>query len=157
MRFVAMAEVSESVGEMERLYGRFDLGLDGRPTPAWEARNLKMWRLPEMFELEFFPGVYITKVLINRKLFAHLPLVYEQIMARWNTEARKAHGLSRFSKCYAFGSGDLPTLFWYGGSWRLSQQVGGEVLGEVVKIFCAHGFTWCGATDKRRIRDFEMW
>jgi hypothetical protein len=157
MRFAAMAPVTDAIGEMEKLYGKFDLSLSGVPTPAWEARNLKMWRLPEMFQLEFFPDTYITKTLINRKLFAHLPLVYEVIMARWTTEARKAHGLNRFVKCYCFSSGDLPSLFWFGSAWRLSQAVTGEVLGETVKIFCAHGFTWCGATDKRRIRDFEMW
>jgi hypothetical protein len=157
MRFAQMAPVTEQVPEMQRLYGEFDIALDGLPTPAWIARNLVKWRTPEMMQLCFFPDVYVKKVLVNRRIFGPIALSYEEIVARWNTEARKAHGLNQFSKCYAFGSGDLPSLFWYGAAWRLSPQVGGEVLGEVVKIFTRHGFTWCGVSDKRRVRDFELW
>jgi hypothetical protein len=157
MRFAPMAPVAEAIPEMEKLYGRFDIGLDGRPTMLWEARNLKKWRSPEMFQLAFFPDVYVTKTLVNRRIFGPLPLVYEEIMARWTTEARQAYGLNQFVKCYNFGDGNAPSLFWYGAAWRLSPQVGGEVLGEVIKIFTRHGFTYCGTTDKRRIRDFEYW
>jgi hypothetical protein len=157
MRFVQMALVHEAVPEMEELYGQFDLGLDGVPNTLWESRNLKKWRPPEMLQHAFFPQMYIPKVRVNRRIFGPIGLVYEEIAARWTAEARKAYGLNQFVKCYCFGDGPGPNLFWYGGAWRLSPQVGGEVLGEVIKVFTRHGFTYCGALDKRRLRDFEMW
>src|SRR6267378_1790512 len=155
MRFAQMAPVTERVGEMQAAYGAFDISLDGVPTPVWLARNLQKWRSPEMFQLAFFPDVYVKKVLVNRRIFGPLDLTYEEITARWTTEARAAYGLNQFVKCYSFGDGEAPSLFWYGAAWRLSPQVGGEVLSEVCKIFTRHGFTHCGVTDKRRVRDFE--
>jgi hypothetical protein len=152
-----MAQVGTHVPEMQALYGTFDIGLDGRPTALWEARNLKRWRTPEMFQLAFFPDVYVAKTVVNRRIFGPLALCYEEITARWTAEARAAYGLNQFVKCYSFGDGDAPTLFWYGAAWRLSPQVGGEVLAEVVKVFTRHGFTHCGVIDKKRPRDFEFW
>jgi hypothetical protein len=157
MRFASLAPVGEQIAEIESLYGKFDISLDGVPTAAWEGRNLKRWHLPEMFQLAFFPDVYIKKTQVNVRIFGPLCLIYEEILARWTTEARAAYGLNQFVKCYAFGDGAGPSLFWYGAAWRLSPQVGGEVLGEVIKVFTRHGFSWCGLSDKRRIRDFEYW
>lgn len=157
MRFVEMAPVNSSVHEMEKLYGTFDIGLDGRPTMLWESRNLKKWRSPEMFQLTFFPEAYIAKVWVNRRLFGPLAQTYEELTARWTTEVRRANGLNQFVKCYSFGDGDAPSLFWYGAAWRLSQQVPVQILDDVVKVFTRHGFTYCGATDKKRLRDFELW
>ena len=42
-------------------------------------------------------------------------------------------------------------------AWRLGDGVGGEVLASVIEIFRRHGFTHVGASDKRRLRDFELW
>jgi len=157
MRFVQLAPVNDTVPEMQKLYGEFDIGLDGRPTMLWEARNLKKWRSPAMLQMAFFPDCYAAKVWVNRRIFGPLAQAYEEICARWTTEARAAYGLNQFCKCYSFGDGDAPSLFWYGAAWRLSQQVGGEALAEVVKVFTRHGFTHCGSMDKRRVRDFEFW
>ena len=157
MRFVALAPVHEAVAEMEQLYGKFNLDLEGKPNLLWENQNLKKWRPPEMLQHAFFPQMYIAKVRVNRRIFGPLSLVYEEIAARWTTEARSAHGLNQFVKCYCLGDGHGPNLFWYGAAWRLSPQVGGSVLDEVAKIFTRNGFTYCGTLDKRRLRDFEMW
>lgn len=157
MRFAKLAPVTDEVVEMERLYGTFDLGLDGSPNLLWQARNLKQWKPPEMFQCAFFPEVYIARVRVNRQILGALERVYLEIAAHWTAEARRAYGLNQFVKCYSFGDGESPNLFWWGAAWRLSPQIGGEALSETVKIFTRHGFTHCGTTDKKRIRDFEMW
>ena len=157
MRFASLAPVGSEIEEMETLYGKFDLGLDGQPTLLWQGRNLRKWRMPEMMQLAFFPDMYVAKVLVNRRVFGPLEQVYGEIMARWTREAREAHGLNQFVKCYCFGDGDRPNLFWYGAAWRLSPQVSGETLGEVIKVFTRNGFTYRGDTERRRLRDFELW
>jgi hypothetical protein len=157
MRFAKLANVNDAVGDMEQLYGTFDLGLDGTPNGLWQARNLKNWKPPEMFQCAFFPGVYIARIRVNRRLLGPLGRVYEEMCVRWTREARTAYGLNQYVKCYAFGDGDGPNLFWWGAAWRLSGQVGGEVLSQAIEIFRRHGFTYVGVIDKRRLRDFELW
>jgi hypothetical protein len=157
MRFVSLAPVGPEIAEMEALYGRFDIGLDGLPTPSWVARNLKKFKPGQMFQHAFMPDVWVNGVLVNRLIVGALHQVYAEIGARWTLEARTAYGLTQYVKCYCFGDGDKPNLFWYGAAWRLRQQVGGEALSEVIKVFTRHGFTYCGSTDKKRLRDFEMW
>jgi len=142
---------------LQTLYGMFDLDLCGRPTQVWENRNLKRFKPPEMLEHAFFPKVYLARVLVNRRMLGPIGRVYEEIAVRWNAQARAAHGLNQFFKCYCFGDGAAPNLFWYGGAWELSPAVGGDTLSEVVKIFTRHGFTHAFATDKRRPRVFEYW
>jgi hypothetical protein len=157
MKAASMALVSPEIAEIELVYDKFDIGLDGRPTPFWESRNLKKWKPPEMMQHAFFPDVYLARVLVNHRMLVPLGRVYAEIVMRWTRESRDGHGLNQFVKCYAFGDGEKPNLFWYGAAWRLSQQVGGEVLSEVIKVFTRHGFTYCGTNDKRRLRDFEFW
>src|SRR5215472_9630571 len=153
MRNASLAPVSDQVGDMELLYGQFDLGLEGRPTPAWENRNLKRLRLPEMLQSAFFPEVYLLKVVVNRRMMAALERVYLDICTHWSESERKAYGLNQFVKCYCFGDGAVPNLFWYGAAWELSKQVVGEQLTETVKIFQKQGFTY----DRKRLHIFEYW
>jgi hypothetical protein len=157
MKAVSLAPVSDGIAAMELVYDKFDIGLDGRPTLLWEARNLKKWKPPEMLQHAFFPDVYLARVLVNHRMMGSLSRVYHEIGVRWTAEARKAEGLNQFVKCYCFGEGFRPNLFWYGAAWRLSEQVSGEVLVEVTKVFSRYGFTCCGIADKRRLRDFEFW
>lgn len=160
MRFVKLASVSDTVVEMEQLYGRFDIGLDGLPNTLWQSRNLKLWKPPEMFQMTFFPDVYLARIRVNRRIFGPLAETYEEIAVRWTTEARRGHGLNQFVKCYCFGDGTQPNLHWYGAAWELSPQVGGEVLSEVVKIFTRHGFTHGYVSEKRnlsKLRTLEYW
>ena len=157
MRFAKLLPVSETVGEMQQLYGEFDLGLDGTPNELWKARNLKKFRPPEMLEHVFFPGMFIAKVSVHRRILGPLGLVYEEIGVRWTMEARKAYGLNQFMKCYCFGDGAVPNLHWYGAAWELSPAVAGEVLAETIKIFTRHGFTYAGVSDRKRVRTFEYW
>lgn len=157
MRFAKLAPVSDAVPEMEQLYGRFDIGLDGLPNTLWQSRNLKAWKPPEMFQMAFFPDVYLARIRVNRRIFGPLAQAYEEISARWTIEARRGHGLNQFVKCFCFGDGPGPSLFWYGAAWELSPQVGGEVLTDVVKIFTRHGFTHGYTGDKRKLRVLEYW
>lgn len=157
MRFAKLVESTSTVKEMESLYGTFDIGLDGTPNGLWQARNLKLWRPPEMFQCAFFPDVYLARIRVNRRLLGPLGRAYEEIAARWTREARIAYGLNQYVKCYSFGDGDGPNLFWWGAAWRLSPQVGGEVLAAAIEIFGRHGFKHVGLGDKRRVRDFEFW
>jgi len=153
MRNVSLEPQSDMVIQMEAVYGKFDLGPDGRPTPTWEGRNLKRLRLPEMLEHVFFPGCCLLKVTVNRRMMGALERAYAEICVRWTPEARRAHGLNRFVKCYCFGEGNAPNLFWYGAAWQLASAVNGEVLDEATEIFKRHGFKH----DGRRLRVFEYW
>jgi hypothetical protein len=160
MRNAELASFGTGTTEMEVLYDRFDLDLLGRPTIGWENRSLRKWRPPEMLEHVFFPGFYFAKILVNKRLVGPLTRVYEEIGEQWSMEARRAHGLNGFVKCYCFGDGPAPNLFWYGAAWELSPQVGGETLSEVLKIFTRHGFTHGYSndkTDKRKLRTLEYW
>jgi hypothetical protein len=138
---------------MEALYGKFDLGLDGYPTEPWKNRNLKRLRFPEMLEYQHFSGVYLAKVVVNRRMMGALERVYLAICERFPFEARRAYGLNRFVKCYCFGDGPGPNLFWYGAAWELSPAVGGEILDESAEIFRSFGFKH----DRKKLRVFEYW
>jgi hypothetical protein len=153
MRSADLALVDERITEIEALYGKFDLDLEGCPTLSWENRNLKRLRLPEMLQHAFFPDVYLVKVRVNRRMVGPLERVYLDICIRWNEQERKAYGLNQFVKCYCFGDGAAPSLFWYGAAWELSPQVNGEALTEAVKLFQKQGFTH----DRKRLRSFEYW
>lgn len=142
---------------MELLYDKFDLGLDGFPTPWWQARNLLKWKSPFPLEHAFFPDSYLQRVWVNRRMAGPLWQAYAEIAARWTREARAAYGLNQFVKCYCFGEGSKPNLHWYGAAWELSSQVGGEILAEVVKVFTRHGFTHAHTSDKHKLRTFELW
>jgi hypothetical protein len=141
------------VAEMEAVYGKFDIGLDGLPTPSWEGRNIKALRMPEMLQHAFFPEVYLPKVRMNRRMLGAIERVYVDISSRLSLAERKANGLNQFVKCYCFGDGAAPSLFWYGAAWELSPAVNGPVLDAAVEIFKAHGFKH----DRKRLRVFEYW
>lgn len=157
MRFAKLAPLTDSVKQMEQLYGEFDIGLDGSPNGLWQARNLKMWKPPQMLQSAFFPQVYLARIRVNRRIAGPLERAYLEIATRWTKEAQEAYGLNRFVKCYCFGDGHAPNLFWWGAAWELSQQLGGEPLAEVVKVFTRNGFTHAYTADKRKPRTLEYW
>jgi hypothetical protein len=102
----------------------------------------------------FFPEVFLVKVTVNRRMSAPLERAYIEICRRWSEPKERAElGLNKFLKCYCFGDGQGPSLFWYGAAWMLASQVNGEVLEEVIRIFQRQGFTH----DRKRIRVFEYW
>ena len=157
MRQVELNPKIEHLSEINVLYGLFDLDINtGRPTDAWEARNLHLLRLPFPLQNAYFPNFWHKRTLVNRRAAEALLRVLNEIAETWTPEALSAHGLNQFVRCYTFG-GSEPNLFWYGAGWQLSPQVGGEPLAEAVKIFQRHGWTYCGLSDKKRIREFEFW
>jgi hypothetical protein len=153
MRNAELSQDSELIRQMEAVYGRFDLGPEGYPTPGWENRNLRSLRLPEMLVSEHFKGACLIKVRINRRMMGALQRTYLEICTRWQPGERAAHGLNRFVKCYAFGDGGAPNLFWYGAAWELSPSVAGAELDEVIQMFRQQGFKH----DRKRLRVLEYW
>ena len=157
MRQVELNPKIDHLAEINQLYGLFDLDINtGRPTEAWEKRNLHLLRLPFDLQSAYFPGFWPKRIQVNRRAAEALSRVFSEMAEHWTSEALKAYGLDQFVRCYAFG-GKSPDLFWYGAAWELSPQVGGEVLSEAITIFQRHGWTYCWIKDKRRIREFEYW
>src|SRR4029077_5381798 len=157
MRQVELNPKIEHLAEINQLYGLFDLDINtGRPTVMWEKRNLHALRLPFDLQSAYFPGLWFKRVQVNNRAAEALNRVFQEIADSWTPEAREAHGLDQFIRCYSFGSGE-PSLFWFGAAWELSPQVNGETLSEAIKIFQKYGWTYCWIRDKRRIREFEYW
>ena len=157
MRQVELNPRIEHLAEINTLYGLFDLDINtGRPTDTWESRNLHSLRLPFALQSAYFPGFWLKRIQVNRRAAEALSRVLNQMAETYTPEALEAYGLNQFVRCYAFG-GKEPNLFWYGAAWELSQQVAGEVLSDVIKIFQQHGWTYCWIRDKRRLREFEYW
>lgn len=157
MRQIELNPKMENLSQVNRLYGLFDLdAMTGRPTEAWERRNLHKLRLPFSLKYVHFPEFWLRRVLINRRAAQAMLGVLGQMAVQWSFEDLARVGLDQFVRCYAFGSGE-PNLFWYGAAWELSPEVTGETLAEVIKIFAAHGWAYCGLNDKKRVRQFEYW
>jgi hypothetical protein len=148
-----IAPVNTMVREAETLYGRFDLNFEGQPRPAWIARNMAWYRFHGPMRHAYFPEIFIYKIQVNRRMKDALGNALGELQKRFTREALQAHGLDQFVKCYCFGEGAGPNLFWYGAAWELSPQVGGAELEEAIRIFTRAGFTH----DKKRLRTFEYW
>jgi hypothetical protein len=157
MRAARLDDRLENAREIESIYGPIDLDLGGKPTVSWERRYLKLHRLDEPLQHAFYPDCWVHKILVNKRIDSALGNVMREINARWTPEVRKIHGLDQFLKCYVFGDGNKPNLHWYGAAWQLSGAVNGEMLGEAIKVFARHGFTYAGLNDKKRPRTFEFW
>lgn len=154
MRLVTLeTHGDEKLQQMEQIYGRFDLGIDGNPLDTWVNRNLRLFRFPEPMKHAYFPDVYVRKTKVNRRMHPALGEVFNDMVTRWEPNAREVYGLRQFVKCFNFGDGDKPNLFWYGAAWELSPAVTGEALTEAIQIFTKHGFKH----DRKRIRTFEFW
>lgn len=157
MKNIQLISRIERLTEMTSIYGQFDLDINtGRPTTQWERRNLHSFRLPFPVKACWFEDFWMRRVQVNRRASEALNRVFQDLILTYEPEYMKAHGLDQFVRCYAFGASE-PSLFWYGAGWELSPQVNGETLVEVVKIFVRNGWTYCGATDKKRSREFEYW
>jgi hypothetical protein len=157
MRQVQLNQKVEHLGEMNVLYGSFDLDVNtGRPTSAWEHRSLHSLRLPFPLQSAFFPGFWLKRIQVNRRAVDALSNVMNELAASYTIESLAKTGLDRFIRCYAFGD-STPSLFWFGAAWELSALVNGETLVETIKIFSRHGWTHCGLNDRSRSRQFEYW
>jgi hypothetical protein len=153
MRHVDLAPVGDSITEMQTLYGKFDVGMEGLPSPGWIGRNLCWFRFDGPMRHAFFPTIYVYKAQVNRRMRAALGQAFGEVAKRWSREARTAHGIDQFVKCYCFGDGAKPNLHWYGAAWELSPRLGGGELEETVAAFVRAGFTH----DKKRLRTLEYW
>jgi hypothetical protein len=152
MRAARLLKTKDGIGqEIESIYGFVDLDLGGKPTVLWERRNLRVHRLDEPLQHAFYPDVWVHKILVSRRMSSPLGLVMHEINTRWTPEVRKTNGLNQFVKCYCFGDGEGPNLFWYGAAWELSPKVEGGALTDATKIFSRHGFS----CPKPRV--FEYW
>jgi hypothetical protein len=82
-----------------------------------------------------------------------LSTAFRELGLRWTREAKEAHGINQFAKCYCFGDGAKPNLHWYGAAWELSPALGGGELDDTIAIFIKAGFTY----DRKRLRTLEYW
>jgi hypothetical protein len=153
MRNAAIAPVNETAKEAQDLYGRFDLNFEGNPRPSWIARNLMWYRFHGPMRHAYFPEIFVYKTLINRRMREAFDRTQAELHSRFTLEALRAHGLDQFVKCYCFGDGQGPNLFWYGAAWEISPQVVGAELDEAIQIFKRAGFTH----DRKKLRTFEYW
>lgn len=156
MRQVHVADELDAK-QIEKLYGPIDLDNEGQPKDTWKRRNLRTLRLDTPLRSPWYPDMSYRRVLVHRRIHEPMGRVLAEINSRWTPEARRAHGLDQFVKAFCFGDGEGPSLFWWGAAWRLSPEVGGEVLEDAKKIFVRHGFKHASTTDRRRVRDFEFW
>lgn len=142
----------ELAKKIEVLYGPLSIGPDGQPLEAWESRNIRKVRLGIQFRHSAFPDYWLKFIGVNRRMVRAITSVYSEAAARWTVEYQRAHGLNVFQKCYCFGDGEEPSLFWYGAAWQLPLVLKGEPLRELQKIFVRHGFT--PLPDNERILEF---
>jgi hypothetical protein len=157
MRAVKLNPKIDRLEDMNSLFGLFDLDVNtGRPTSAWEGRNLHSLRLPFPLRSAYFPEFWVKRVQVNRRAADALHNVFMELRARHTIEALAKTGLDQFVRCYCFGD-SAPSLFWYGAAWELSPQVSGEELTSTIKIFSRHGWAYCGLENKSRAREFEYW
>ena len=157
MRAVKLNGKVDHLDQMNELYGPFDLDQNtGRPTPAWEGRNLHTLRLPFALNSAYFPEFWVRRIKVNHRAANALHNVLSELAATHTIEALHKTGLDRYVRCYCFGDSS-PSLFWYGAAWELSPQVSGEELVTAIKIFGRHGWTYCGLENRSRTREFEFW
>jgi hypothetical protein len=142
----------EIAQRIEDLYGALSIGPDGQPLDTWEHRNIRKIRLGIALRHSAFPNCCLRFVPVNRRMAPALINVYSEAAVRWTVEFQEAHGLTFFQKCYCFGDGDAPNLFWYGAAWQLPMALKGETLREMVKIFVRNGFT--PRDDNERILEY---
>jgi hypothetical protein len=152
-----LAPVSRDAAELERHFGAFDIGMDGQPRPGWIGRTLVPLLLKTRLQHYYFPSVYLTRILVNRRMAPHLAQVLEQMEKRWNYQERENNGLNQFVKCYCFGDGLEPTPVWWGSAYYLSPKVSEATIKEVLRFFTKAGFSWGGTLEPKDIRRFDYY
>ena len=155
MRNVQIAELNDSIREAQQLYGHFDIGLDGLPTPTWVGRNLCWCRFDSPLRHAYFPEIFVYKAQVNHRMRAALLRALRGVEEHWTAQELEQHGLLRFVKAYCFGDGWSPNLHWYGAAWELPSSLNPEHIEEMTQIFIRAGFSRC--RDKKRIRTLEYW
>jgi hypothetical protein len=152
-----LAPVSKDSGELVALYGEFDIGMDGQPRPGWLGRTLVPLRLQPRLQHYLFPDVYLTRILVNRRMVAPLAKVLEEFEKRWTYPERIENGLIQFVKCYCFGDGPVPQPSWWGASYHLSPKVDKVTLEQAIPFFTKAGFTWGGTLARKDERRFDYY
>jgi hypothetical protein len=131
----------EIAKRIEELYGPLSIGPDGQILDTWIHRNIRKVRLGVSFRHSAFLHCHLRFVPVNRRMVRAITSVYQEVAIRWTLEAQEKSGITIFQKCFCFGDGDAPNLFWYAAAWQLPMVLKGEILREMVKIFVRHGFT----------------
>jgi len=154
MHAITFCPTDSDIETLERLYCKFDIGATGYPMPQWEGRHLNEMVLERPLRWFYAPDVWLSRLKVNRRMAGPMRQVFKEMWEKWDSKTAEAEGLDQYVRCYAFGSDDRPSPFWWGAGYRLSRRVSGVALEETIKIFTRHGFTWAGASDKRLPRDF---
>lgn len=78
---------SEDPEELAAFYGRFKLGADGLPTPAWEAAQLTTLRSPYPLRTAWDPALSIIGFRCHRLVAASLRDILRNILDRYGSLA----------------------------------------------------------------------
>jgi len=152
-----LAPVSKDTEELVSLYGEIDMGPDGFPRAQWVGRTLVPLRLNPRLQYYLFPEVYLTRILVNRRMAPALAHVLEGIQRQWTYPETVENGLNQFVKCYSFGDGRAPQPCWWGASYWLSPKVQEDTIASVMKLFTKAGFTWGGTFTRKDERRFDYY
>jgi hypothetical protein len=144
--------------ELEVFYGRHRLGVDGRPTAAWERDSLMRITLPYPMTLSWDLSVDIRKATCHKKVAESLTNILEQLLDHYGSiqEIKRAR-MHLFGGCYNFrrvsGSNRLSIHAWGAGIdldpqknplGKPYDESAGMMPKAVVRIFESEGWKWGG-------------
>ncbi len=150
--------------DIESFFGKIQLGVDGRPTAKWEARNLTTVDVPFHLKLSWDEKITIRKFTCNRVVRPVLANIFEAIWELYGKDAKAIDEarMNRFGGCYNFrrmrGGSALSTH-----SWGIAVDIdpeknplgkpynanAGMIPMDVVEIFERHGAEWGGRWGNR--------
>jgi hypothetical protein len=151
-------------------YGRHELGPEGKPTAAWEARNLVLIPSPFTLRLSWDPDVTVTRLRCHRKVADSLKRVLSSIWMHYGQDQERIAEarVDLFGGCYEHrrvsGSSWLSLHSWGAGidldpernplgkEWAPNAGMMPEV---VIDAFKAEGWTWGGDFQRPDPMHFE--
>ena len=143
---------------LDAFYSAHELGGDGTPTAAWEARNLVAIEAPYSMALAWEPRQAVTAIRCHRRVAETLSRVLRAVLAHYGDEqAVRAARMHLFGGCYCYrrvgGASRLSVHSWAAAvdldpdrntrGWHHGSRPA-MMPQEVVRAFEAEGWTWGG-------------
>ena len=156
---------NETTADLEAFFGKFNLGANGKPTAAWERKNLKSIITPFPLALSWAPATTVRRITCNVLVADSLKRILTAILDHYKSVAAVQDArMHLYGGCYEFrriGGSHTLSMHAYGAGIDLdpernprgkAYQAGiGMIPMEVVDIFKAEGWKWGG--DFRAIPD----
>ena len=148
----------EKKAELEAFYGKFQLGANGKPTAAWESKNLTRFIAPYPLTLSWDLSKTATRVTCHKNVAESLKGILSAILAHYGSfeEVKKAR-MHLYGGCYEFrniGGSDQLSVHSFGAAIDLDPKNNarglpykpnaGMMPQAVVEIFKAQGWKWGG-------------